>query len=156
MREDWDAHHIAQQLIGVMPRFNRALIQAIQSTALEDDVTMTQVFTLVALIEEPMTASEMARRRNVSLQAVSSMVQPLVERGWLSRVRKPDDRRQYLLQPTPEGIARADETRKLIVDYAGELLEGLSQEELHAASLFIPALERIVNSIQSLDEQSCR
>jgi len=149
---------LAQELVSVFHRFNRLLIQNIPSTVFEDDdVTMTQVFTLNALVDEPMTASELARRRHVSLQAVSSMIQPLVERGWITRVRKPDDRRQYLLQPTEEGVARANEMRSEFLNRAAEILEGLSTEEMAAADIFLQGLSRIVMSVQSSnDETSCK
>ncbi|MCA9914932.1 MAG: MarR family transcriptional regulator [Anaerolineae bacterium] len=156
MEDTWNARTVAQRLINIMPRFNRAIIHAVQYTALDDDVTMMQVFTLVALIEEPMTASELAKRRNVSLQSVSTLTQALVEKGWLTRVRKPDDRRQYLLQPTPEGIAQAEATKKQITEYAALLLNGLSEDELEAAGHFIPALERIVTNLASGDHPGCR
>lgn len=156
MEEPPNAHEIAALLIRIIPRFNRLLIHSVQASVTDDDVTLVQVITLVSLIDEPMTASELARRRSVSLQAVSSMVQPLVDRGWLTRVRKPDDRRQYLLHPTAEGVRRADEMKALIADHAAELLQHLTNEELAAASIFIPALERIIAASHEDDgDEAC-
>ena len=94
-----------------------------------------------------MTVSDLARKRHVSLQSASTLVQSLVERGWVTRVRKPDDRRQYLLEVTEAGNARAEETKALFSDYTTELLVTLSEEEIAAAKVFIPALERIVSNI---------
>ena len=122
----------------------------------DDDITLMQVFTLVALMETPMTASEIARKRNVSLQSVSSLTQSLVERGLLTRVRKPDDRRQYLLQVTEAGITLAEQTKQTMVNYATDLLRGMTEEELAAASIFLPALKRLSDLSPPDSENTCR
>lgn len=155
MSEVWDAHRVANELLETIPRLNRAIFLFTQS--LEDDgITLHQVFTLAALIKKPMTVSEIARQRNVSLQSVSSLTQGLVERGLLTRVRKPDDRRQYVLQVTEAGIERAERTRHAMIDYATDLFSSMTDEELAAASVFLPALQRQTDLSPPHIDTSCR
>ncbi|MAU13750.1 MAG: hypothetical protein CL607_28295 [Anaerolineaceae bacterium] len=141
MSETWDAHRVANELLESIPRLNRAIFLFTHSLE-DDDITIRQIFTLDALRENPMTASEIARRRNVSLQSVSSLTQGLVERGLLTRVRKPDDRRQYLLQVTDAGVELTERIKSEVVDHAASLISGMTDEELAAASVFLPALQR--------------
>lgn len=154
MSEAWDAHRVANELLETIPRLNRAIFLFTQSLE-DDEITLRQVFTLASLIDNPMTASEIARQRNVSLQSVSSLTQALVERGLLTRVRKPDDRRQYLLQVTEAGIERAERTKRAVVDYATDLFSGMTDEELAAASVFLPALQRQTDLSPPPSDTSC-
>ena len=56
----------------------------------------------------------------------------------------PNDRRQFLLQITPEGLAKAESVKAQIAHYMEGFLEGLSTEEIAAAQVFLPALIRIL------------
>lgn len=146
---------VAEHLLRVMPRFSRAIAHHMYAMDEEARATHIQIFTLFALIEEPMTASDLARRRNVSLQSVSTLVQSLVERGWVTRIRDPNDRRQWLLQATDEGVARAEATKQQFTDYVAEITRHLSDEEIDAAQMFLPALEQIVETALKLNEREC-
>ncbi len=92
--------------------------------------------------DHPLTVSDLAKRRKVSLQSASTLVQRLHERGWIVREPDPNDRRQSLLQLTPEGLAHAQATFDQIVNYVAEYLEPLTTEELEAAQVLFPALQR--------------
>ena len=73
-------------------------------------------------------------------------MQGLVERGWLTRTPDPNDRRQSLLEVTPEGLARAKARQEQIATMVAEVLAELTPEELAAAAVFLPALRRVVVS----------
>ena len=155
MSETWDAHRVANELLETIPRMNRAIFLFTQSLE-DDEITLRQVFTLASLIDNPMTASEIARQRNVSLQSVSSLTQALVERELLTRVRKPDDRRQYLLQVTDAGVELTERIKSEVIDHAASLLSGMTDEELAAASVFLPALQRQTDLSPPPSHTSCR
>jgi DNA-binding MarR family transcriptional regulator len=112
----------------------------------EEEATMMQIGVLMHLQEQPITASELAKRRKVSLQSASVLVQGLVERGWLTRVPDPNDRRQSLLQVTPEGLARAKALQEQLTHMIANVLTQLTSDELEAAGVFLPALRRVVAS----------
>lgn len=113
-------------------------------TIVQDKTTLMQGRVLFFLIEHPLTVSMLAKKRGVSLQAASALVQGLVERGWVVRVPDPNDRRQSLLEITPEGLARAQLAKDQIVSHLAGILDGLEAEEIAAASVFLPALKRVL------------
>mgnify|MGYP001168588991 FL=1 len=154
MTELWDVRTLAGHLLSVMPRFGRAMGQYMLTQNTEDETTIMQGFTLFALLEEPMTVSDLARKRHVSLQSASKLVQVLVDRGLVTRVRKEDDRRQYLLEVSEEGRACAEEMKAMFLNYAARLMDRLTAEEIAAAQIFLPALERILDSIAPPDSNS--
>ena len=75
----------------------------------------------------------------------------MVERGWIVREPSPKDRRQFLLQVTPEGLERAEAAKKQIAQYMEQFLEGLSAEEIEAGHRFLPALSRILINQMAAD-----
>jgi MarR family transcriptional regulator, negative regulator of the multidrug operon emrRAB len=75
----------------------------------------------------------------------------LVEKGWVVREPDPNDRRQWLLKVTPAGQERAKASLDLLTNILTDLLSELSPEELAAAQVFLPALQRIVTGHMMLD-----
>src|SRR5450432_3338010 len=104
MADDWTPYAAAKALLEIFPSMGR-LISSWMRTSGEEEATMMQIGVLMHIQEQPITTSELAKRRKVSLQSASVLVQALVERGWLTRIPDPNDRRQSLLQVTPEGLA---------------------------------------------------
>ena len=145
MVDQWTAQISAQALLEIFPILGRLMAVRIREVDSEaDEATMMQMRVLSFLKEEPLTMSDLAKRRKVSLQSASVLVQSLVEKGWVIREPDPNDRRQWLLQVTPEGEARAQASLKLVTDILTDVLSELSPEELAAAQVFLPALKRIV------------
>ncbi|MBN1563765.1 MAG: MarR family transcriptional regulator [Anaerolineae bacterium] len=105
------------------------------------------------MIKHPLTVSKLAQTRRVSLQAASALVQGLVERGWVTRTPDPNDRRQALLEVTPEGLARAEFAKGQMVSYLVGSLDGLEPEEIAAASIFLPAVKRVL--LENLSGDDC-
>jgi DNA-binding MarR family transcriptional regulator len=56
--------------------------------------------------EGPMTAGEIAERTGLATASVTALVDRLEQRGFVRRVRDPDDRRRVIVEPLPEGVAR--------------------------------------------------
>ena len=67
----------AQALLAVLPLLNRFMaVELRQETG--DDTTMSQFRVLAYLAEQPLTMSDIARRRNVSFQSAGELVQTFV------------------------------------------------------------------------------
>src|SRR5262245_56634098 len=98
----WTAHHVAEALMKAFLPLGRVMSLFIRESG-EEETTMMQVSVLFQIMEQPVTASDIAKKRRVSLQAASVLVQGLVQKGWVTRLPDPNDRRQFLLQITPEG-----------------------------------------------------
>src|SRR5437763_907063 len=98
----WTTEKATQELLEILPFLNRIVVSEIRAVA-GDDTTMPQFRVLDQLAAQPITLSALAKSRRVSLQAMSVLVQSLVERGWIVRVPDQYDRRQQLLQLTNDG-----------------------------------------------------
>lgn len=145
MTENWTAHGTAQGLFEIFPLLGRYMTSRMREKG-EDEATFMQISVLMHLREQPITTSDLAKRRRVSLQSASVLVQGLVERGWLVRTADPNDRRRSLLEVTPEGLERAQAAQELITATIAEVLDELTPEELAGASVFLPGLRRAVSA----------
>lgn len=142
---EYTPYDVAQTMLDVLPAVGRIMAACMRETG-NEEATMRQISVLMQLRKHPVTASELAKRNKVSLQASSVLVQGLVERGWLTRVRDPKDRRQWLLEVTPEGIASAEAAKKQLTGIIAEILSDLPSEALKSASVFLPALDAVVKA----------
>lgn len=145
MKSLWTIPILAEELLKVLPNMGRLVALHLRESG-EEETTLMQISVLHQIQEQSITASELAKRRRVSLQSASVLVQGMVERGWIVRVPSPTDRRQFLLQITPEGLAKAAAVKAQITYYMEGFLGGLSEEEVAAAQTFLPALSRILTN----------
>src|SRR4051794_3718035 len=125
----WTIPTLADELLKIFPNLGRLIALHMRESG-EEETTLMQIGVLYQIQEQPITSSELAKKRRVSLQASSVLVQAMVERGWIIREPDPADRRQFLLQITPEGLAIAEATRSKIINYLTDFLRDLSAEEV--------------------------
>ena len=78
-----------------------------------------------------MSQHELARLLGLEKSTVSRLVAGLVDRGWVSRERNPDNRRLYRLQLTHDGQAAARQIGKELRAQHTQLLNGLTPAERH-------------------------
>src|SRR5579859_3912423 len=140
MTDRWTAETVAQELLKLMPTLGRLMGHHMRETA-GDDVTLMQVMALTKIQDRQLTTSELAKQRNVSLQSASVLVQSLVEHGWVVRLPDPTDRRQSLLQLTPEGLAHHKAATGRLINYLAAFLGALTDEQIEAAQVLLPALQ---------------
>jgi DNA-binding MarR family transcriptional regulator len=55
----------------------------------------------------PLTAGKIAARTGLATPSVAALVDRLEQRGVARRVRDPRDRRRVIVEPSPEGVAKA-------------------------------------------------
>jgi DNA-binding MarR family transcriptional regulator len=138
----WTEEQDTEELLRILPLLNRVIGAEVRAVAGEE-TTMAQFRVLAQLAEEPRTLSVLARWRRVSLQAMSGVVQGLVERGWVERMPDPRDRRQQLLHLTGRGQAHYTQAQAHILDRLRPLLAALSPAELAAVAQALAALGRV-------------
>jgi DNA-binding MarR family transcriptional regulator len=141
--DDDTPERLAQELLLVLPLFNRIVAVEIRREAGEE-TTIPQFRVLAHLSDGPLTLSELSRRRYVTLQSMSELAQILVERGWLARTPDPHDRRQQLLALTDHGRAHYQRARSLMIVRLIPLLAGLNATEVEAVRVALPALHRVL------------
>ena len=84
--------------------------------------------------------SEVAEYLDLSLPAVSRMVNGLVERGYMQRRASSDDRRHVSLSVSPSGHTVMASARKATQEYLSVRLARLSEEQLSAIASGMRAL----------------
>ena len=146
--ETWTPEDTTRELLAVLPLLNRIVVAEVRREAGED-TTMPQFRVLAHLVDGPLTLSVLAKRRRVSLQSMSELMQVLVERGWIARAPDPSDRRQHLLQLTERGRAHYQRAQAMAIRQLAPLLAALSADEMAAVQIAIPALRRVLAQEES-------
>ena len=144
----WTSEDVTRELLAVLPLLNRIVAGVVRREA-GDDTTMPQFRVLAHLADGALTLSGLAKRRRVSLQSMSELVQVLVERGWIARSADPSDRRQHLLQLTEHGRAHYERAQEMTIRRLAPLLAQLSADETEAVRLALPALHRVLAQEES-------
>lgn len=145
------AQETAQELLAVLPLLNRIVASEVRREAGEE-TTMQQFRVLAHLAAAPTTLSALAKKRRVSLQAASELVQALVARGWIVREADPCDRRQHVLQLTDHGKRHYERAQAQTLQRLVPSIAQLSDDELAAIKLALPALRRVL--IQEEDDNT--
>ena len=134
-REDL-SHSIAQ----LMPN----IIQGVHIGFLaHKKLTHTQFFVMVAIHSQGLpTMRALSDNMQVSMPTMSGIVERLVQGGYVKRVNHPDDRRQVLIELTPQG-------RRLITEFqqaAGrrwqQVLLTLNQQEIQSFTKIVMKLRQ--------------
>jgi DNA-binding MarR family transcriptional regulator len=114
-------------------------------------ISMAQLHILFSIQRAgEMTMSRLAELLDVSLSNATGLVDRLVERGFVERVRVPTDRRIVLVRVTASGEAMLREVDALSDDMLRSVLGRLSAQQLrgvaHAMSSLREGLDAIVGS----------
>ena len=134
---------VTKELLAVLPLLNRIVAAEVRREAGED-TTMPQFRVLAHLAPGPLTLSALAKKRRVSPQSMSELVQVLVERGWVARAPDPSDRRQSLLQLTEHGRIHYERADAQTLQRLAPLIAQLSDDEIAAVRMALPALRRVL------------
>ncbi|MEI7769451.1 MAG: MarR family transcriptional regulator [Chloroflexales bacterium] len=141
-----EAAAAARNLLDALPLLNRSVAAVVQGDA-PDALTMPQFRVLAFLSAGPLTVSDLARRRRVTMAAMGELAQALVERGLIERWPDPQDRRQQRLSLSEVGRQRYEATHALaLAQLAAILADRLSPAEISAVRAALPALQRALAS----------
>ena len=109
--------------------------------------SMSEVMALGELTDVgEMSQHELARLLGLEKSTVSRLVAALVDRGWVSRERNPDNRRLYRLQLTHDGLAAARQIGKQLHAQHTELLNGLTQAERQGLAIGLAGIARVLKN----------
>jgi DNA-binding MarR family transcriptional regulator len=109
--------------------------------------SMSEVMALGELADvEAMSQHELARRLGLEKSTVSRLVAGLVDRGWVSRQRNPDNRRLYRLQLTHDGQAAARQIGKQLRAQHAQLLSGLTHAERQGLAIGLAGIARVLKN----------
>ena len=92
--------------------------------------------------EGPQTVPGMARRRGVSRQHVQTLVNDLLERGWVETVPNPAHRRSSLIQMTRQGKAGFQQVVGVDALVAEKINAQISPQDLEVTERTLEAIEQ--------------
>lgn len=95
----------------------------------DEGMTLPQFRVLSFLSEGEWAASKVADWLAVSRPSLTSLVDGLVEQGWVERKESPTDRRSVLHHLTPSGRDRLAEATDVLAGTLGGLLDHLEDDE---------------------------
>jgi DNA-binding MarR family transcriptional regulator len=140
MSKSTEVKAIAQEIVKVIPLVMRTI--AAEQHRSSYLMWPAHFRLLTMLSNHSCNLSELAVRQAVSLPTMSNSISVLVERGWVKRVPLPDDRRQVMLELTPDGRAVLGEIKDQAEVRVAELLDKLTSDDLKSLSAGIAILEQ--------------
>jgi DNA-binding MarR family transcriptional regulator len=140
MSKSTEVKAVAQEIIKVIPQVMRTI--GAERQFLGHTMSPAHLRLLTILANHSCNLSELAVRQAVSLPTMSNSISVLVERGWVNRVPSPDDRRQVLLELTPDGRTVLVEIKSRAEARVAEVLGKLSSDDLASLSAGLAVLEQ--------------
>ena len=136
-----------REIRDVAARLHSSAIRLLRSMRRDDDGSGLSAPRLSALScivgEGPVSLAELAHAEQVRPPTMSRIVDALVERGLITRIAKPGDRRSVEIAATPEGMELLDAGREQRVGALVGRLRGLADSERRALARGVEILERV-------------
>jgi DNA-binding MarR family transcriptional regulator len=136
------------ELRDVAARVHSTAIRLLRTLRREDDGSGLSAPRLSALsvvvFAGPMSLAGLAAAEQVKPPTMSRIVDALVERGLVTRIAKPGDRRSVEIAATREGIQLLDAGRERRVGALVSRLRKLAESERRALARGVEILERVV------------
>lgn len=125
------------------------LLRRLRQVPAADELTLPEASALARLDRYgPSTASELAKREQISPQSMGATTAALEARGLLERRPDPDDGRRQILSPTKAGLATLRSRRNAKSKAMAAVLDAeFSPEELERLRAAAPLIERLAQSI---------
>jgi DNA-binding MarR family transcriptional regulator len=145
MRQSPDLHEVAAALRVSVGLLRRRLNQA----RAEGEVTLPESAALARLDRGgPATASELARREQISPQSMGATLGALEAKGLIERRPDPGDRRRAVLSVTEAGQQLLRDKRNARTEQLAKALSaGFTAEEVQVLAAAAPLLERLAQNI---------
>ncbi|RKR73961.1 MarR family transcriptional regulator [Frondihabitans australicus] len=89
----------------------------------------------------PLRPSQLGRVEGVSAPSATRIIDELVRRDLAEKAPDPDDGRSFFVRATTAGEQAVLDARRERAEYAGALLDGLTDEESRLLLAALPALE---------------
>ena len=124
-----------------------AFKRRVRETSADGELTNPQLTALSRLDRlGSMTTAELARREQISPQAMGTTIASLEDLGLVARSADAADGRRSILSLTPDGLAAIRSGRNAVVDRISEVLEGsFADAEIEVLATAAPLIERLAD-----------
>jgi DNA-binding MarR family transcriptional regulator len=146
-----DSRTVDAALLGVATRVRisiSAFRRSSHEAVTEGDLSGPQLAALARLDRlGPLTTAELARREQITPQAMGATVAVLEERGLVTRTADPADGRRWLLTVTEAGRDALNSGRSAVVArMAAAMAASFTAEEIATLAAAAPLIERLAES----------
>jgi DNA-binding MarR family transcriptional regulator len=140
----------------VLPHYHRVMRRAIAVVEGEERLLFQQLRCLQALArtEGPAFAAQLARVLLVTPPTMTRTLDALVERGLVERQPDPTNRRQVVLQLTPEGRALVERYEAIINAHLHTLIAPLPADRQERLLLALQDLGALLNEDPGMEEDA--
>ena len=138
MRAVQSREDLSRSIAQLMPN----IIQGVHIGFLaQKNLTHTQFFVLVAIHSQGRPAMRtLSRNLQVSMPTMSGIVERLVQAGYTQRINHPEDRRQVLVELTPQGRRIITQFQEAASQRWRQVLLALSQTEVESFGRIVTKL----------------
>ena len=156
MSNNFDASpaNVARQVLEFVPIMMRAVSTPMRDSG--DANSMLQMMTMGALKDGPRPFKDLIAHRKVSAPTMSRSIEAMVRRGWIERIRHPNDKRQILLKLTPDGQAELAKFERRMHEHMRQLLDPLSAAERAHALEGIQSLRKAFAPVMEMPLTHCK
>ena len=151
---DSSAAHVARQVMELVPFMMRAVSVPLRDSG--DANSMIQMITMSALKDGPRPFKDLIAHRRVSAPTISRSIEAMVRRGWIERIRHPDDKRQILLKLTPDGQLELATFDHRMHEHMSRLLGPLTEAERVCALQGIQSLRKAFEPAIDMPLSHCK
>jgi DNA-binding MarR family transcriptional regulator len=119
-------------LTGIASRLlNNLLVNRFKAAGI--DMTAEQWGAVEVLINlGPLTQSELGERLHLEKSSMSRLTSGLEKRGWIARIKDPDDSRKKLVTPTDEVVELAERCAPIAKAALKDVQQGMEKEQIEA------------------------
>lgn len=110
-------------------------------------LTTTRWQVIGAVLQEPLTQSEIARRMGITRQSVRRTSLQLIAEGMLNSMPNPSNRKAMLLHPTEKGRALIKQINPQHAAFAKQLEETIGKEQLAKT---LDTMTRLRNALEEI------
>ena len=121
------------QLLGggsLLHQVGRELITAVERRLAPLGLTAQQGAVLMHAAREPVTARQLAERVGTDTAGMTRLLDRVVDKDLVRRVRHPDDRRSILVELTDRGRGLLPQLAPVFGQVTGQLFSGFTQAEV--------------------------
>jgi DNA-binding MarR family transcriptional regulator len=125
-----DENGLVEEAADLLPKLGKLFYIGLGAKLEQQGCSMAQLRVTGYLYQHgPATITEVAAGVGISLPTASELVEQLDDKGWVDRKSNPADRRQVVLELTPEARAQAERMRDYRRAQMRSALERLAPEE---------------------------